>query len=338
MDLSEMLDRKDGPALPQRSVANRRTQIKSKQTAETDLKSFRPNLGATEEVDEDESENDDDDEDEDDDEEEDEDEEFSDGSEFDEEDEEDNEAALAKLDSLVTNLSGKRSLPVDDDDEKADSSFPAVSASEAAKKRRRLLLSKERTEAVPEGDFAGNAEGGKLTLDSLLSTLSGAQAKALQKSLKPLQAKRARNGAGADDEDDLIAAEVARLSKDEAAILARERARKLASASNAKNNPLKAPSALPAPLAPLHQAKIERQAAREGQEKVVHKWEDTVKQMRGIDTKDEDGGEQRLVLPLRSGGPGKGVTNAELVAKFNVSRLVSGMDDRREGHARLFAC
>lgn len=151
---------------------------------------------------------------------------------------------------------------------------------------------------------------GKLTLESMLATLSGPQQAALKKSLRPLT-----NTRDSLDDSDALAYEHARLSEAENALLARERSK--ADAANSRN-PLKAAGALPAPLAPLHQAKVERLAAKERMGTKVKKWDETVKAMRGISTKDgADDPEQRLVLPLRSEGEGKGTTGAELVAKFN---------------------
>lgn len=144
----------------------------------------------------------------------------------------------------------------------------------------------------------------------MLATLSGPQQAALKKSLRPLTSTRENL-----DDSDALAYEHARLSSAENDLLARERSK--ADAANSRN-PLKAAGALPAPLAPLHQAKVERLAAKERMGTEVKKWDETVKAMRGISTKDgADDPEQRLVLPLRSEGEGKGTTGAELVAKFN---------------------
>lgn len=99
---------------------------------------------------------------------------------------------------------------------------------------------------------------GKLTLDTMLAAFSGPQAAALRKTLKPLA------GSAATDNEVSLAGEVSRLMHDEATHLERERSKK---ARNKSTSALKQAGPLPAPLAPLHQAKIERQAAKEKQQK-----------------------------------------------------------------------
>lgn len=105
----------------------------------------------------------------------------------------------------------------------------------------------------------------------LLGGLPSEQAASLRKTLKPLANA---SSAGKETDTTVLGEEVARLTAAEKAILERERQRK----QDAKlRNPLKMSGALPAPLAPLHQAKIERQAARERMDDEIHKWDDTVK-------------------------------------------------------------
>lgn len=152
---------------------------------------------------------------------------------------------------------------------------------------------------------------GKLTLDDLLSPLSPSQASALKKTLKPLSGLTKTQVS----KDSTLAAEVSRLTAGEAALLERERQKQF---DSRLQKPLKQSGALPAPLAPLHQAKVERQAAREKLDEHVKKWDETVKVMRGIGKEGADDPESRLVLPLMTQGLGKGTSGAELVAKFAV--------------------
>lgn len=228
---------------------------------------------------------------------------------------EDDPERLAKLEQLISGLasqtsSQKRAL---------DSGDSAAESGEGIKKKRRTLLHNERTEAVPEGEFAaapgaGSGSGGKLTLDAMLSSLTGsgsASVEALKKSLRPLSALSSPAAS-----DSPFEAEYARLTADEAALLARERAKK----ADSKKRKTAATGALPAPLAPLHQAKVERKAAKEKQEEEVKKWEETVNRMRGVAKDGADDPEARLILPLQTQGKGKGTSSAELVAKFAVRR------------------
>lgn len=223
---------------------------------------------------------------------------------------EDDSGALQKLGGIVDRLGGSKKRSA------ADTQAASEQADERdlQRKKRRLMLARERTEALPEGEFSAGASSGKLTIDSLLSTLDSGQASALKQSLKPLLAASKRNNTTVEDANNAIEAELYRLTADEKALLTRERRKE-------KNNPLKAPGALPAPLAPLHQAKIERQAAKEKQDEKIREWDETVKYMKGVNREGEDDPQNRLDLKALndSQGKGKGVTSAQLVAKFTVS-------------------
>jgi hypothetical protein len=145
----------------------------------------------------------------------------------------------------------------------------------------------------------------------MLAAFSGPQAAALRKTLKPLA-----GGTTSADNEVSLAGEVSRLVHDEATHLERERSKK---ARNKSTSALRQAGPLPAPLAPLHQAKIERQAAKEKQAEEVKKWEETVKYMRGINKEGADDPEHRLVLPLLDAAPKQGSSAAEMVSKFKVS-------------------
>lgn len=229
----------------------------------------------------------------------------------DEDEDEDDEAALAKLGGIVSKLGRDNKRSAEDDEAEAD----APDEREVQRKRRKLLLARERNEALPEGEFNTGRTSGKLTIDSLLSTLDNKQASALKQSLKPLIAAAKHGKTTVEDANNAIEAELSRLTADEQALLARERKK------DVSKNPLKAPGALPAPLAPLHQAKIERQAAKEKQDEKIREWDETVKYMKGVNRDGEDDPQNRLDLKALndSQGKGKGVTSAELVAKFTVS-------------------
>lgn len=273
MDLSEMLRDDESTSKPSSGAQGRSAPSSKASGGEDDLKQFGPGFM---QQDGDDSEDD-----------EEEDEESEDGagsgSNSDDEDsllsgsdiEEDDPEALSKLNSLIDGIaaSSKRRRPDEAEADEYRSPFDQEETDIASKKRKKNLLRQERTEALPEGDFVvtggGTANGGKVTLESMLSTLDPTQVAAIKKSLKPLQST-----GSADQTDSAFEAELARLSATEAALLQKERKRKLESKSN---NLLKAPGALPAPLAPLHQAKIERQAAKEAMNEEVKKWEDTVK-------------------------------------------------------------
>lgn len=226
------------------------------------------------------------------------------------EDEGDDLEALEKLGGMVSQLGGSKKRSADD----AQATTKEVDERELQRKKRRLMLLRERTEGLPEGEFSAGGSSGKLTIDSLLSTLDTAQASALKQSLKPLFASSKQSSTTVEDASNAIEAELYRLTADEKALLTRERRKE-------KSNPLKAPGALPAPLAPLHQAKIERQAAKEKQDEKIREWDETVKYMKGVNRDGEDDPQNRLDLKALndSQGKGKGVTSAELVAKFNVS-------------------
>lgn len=310
MDLSEMLDSSTKPA---RSGATSRNE----ETADN-LRAFKPSLDdqaeqGSDERDEDESgseaveDSEDDVSDEDDAEEEEEDTEITDDS-GDDDDAEDGAGALKKLQGLIAAMPSSNKRALVDAEETAVADLSA-----GVDRKRRKVAIKERTEALPEGEFAATStKGGKVTLDALLSGLDTDQAASLRKSLKPLAGQSGSNSSRDGSFD--IQAEVDRLKAGESASLARERARK----ANASSSALKQAGPLPAPLAPLHQAKIERQAAKEKLDEHVQKWGDTVKYMRGISKDGADDPESRLVLPLQTQGAGKGVSGAELVAKFNV--------------------
>lgn len=224
--------------------------------------------------------------------------------------EEEDDEALEKLGGIVSQLSRDRKRTAND----AEDGAGEVNERDLLRKKRRLLLARERNEALPEGEFSAGASSGKLTIDSLLSTLGTEQATALKQSLKPLIAASKNGSTTVEDASDAIEAELYRLTADEKALLTRERRKE-------KSNPLKAPGALPAPLAPLHQAKIERQAAKEKQDEKIREWDETVKYMKGVNRDGEDDPQNRLDLKAlnESQGKGKGVTSAELVAKFTVS-------------------
>lgn len=283
---------------------------------EDDLRSFKPGSLASKKASLVQSQSGSDEDEEDDGEDEDEEDEEED-SDFDsEEDEEgqdeDDDDALGKLGSVIAKLSGKRTAEGRDGVQSQE-----LDEREILKKRRRLMQASERNEAMPEGEFsAGPSSGanGKLTIDSLLSTLGNEQASALRQSLKPLIAANRRGDTTVEDASNAIEAELYRLNADEKALLTRERKKE-------RSNPLKAPGAIPAPLAPLHQAKIERQAAREKQADKILEWNETVKYMKGVNREGEDDPESRLDLKALndSQGKGKGITSAELVAKFTVS-------------------
>lgn len=227
---------------------------------------------------------------------------------------EDDEAALDKLGSLVSGLNRDNKRAADDSEGEAEE----VDERELQRKRRRILLARERNEALPEGEFNTGRASGKLTIDSLLSSLGSEQASALKQSLKPLIASAKHGNTTVDDANNAIEAELSRLTADEKALLTRSR-------QKVSSNPLKAPGALPAPLAPLHQAKIERQAAKEKQDETIREWDETVKYMKGINRDGEDDPQNRLDLKALndSQGKGKGTTSAELVAKFTVSTALT---------------
>lgn len=270
--------------------------------------SFKPGALAAEDDDE----LDEDDEDEEDEEEDSDEDGVSDEESLDED--EDDEAALNKLGSLVSGLNRDNKRAADDSEDEAEE----VDERELQRKRRRILLARERNEALPEGEFNTGRASGKLTIDSLLSSLGTEQASALKQSLKPLIASAKHGNTTVDDANNAIEAELSRLTADEKALLTRSR-------QKVSSNPLKAPGALPAPLAPLHQAKIERQAAKEKQDETIREWDETVKYMKGINRDGEDDPQNRLDLKALndSQGKGKGTTSAEMVAKFTVSTALT---------------
>lgn len=315
MDLSEVLARQvrkekeaeaktlGRTAKASAAASTSKSMAQIQEVDEENLFSFKPgSLGSMED------DGDDSDQDEEDEEDSEEDADSSDSN--DPEEEEDDSEALAKLGDVVSKLGHEKKRAANDEMQGPNEE---VDERDLQRKRRKLMLARERNEALPEGEYAAGAVSGKLTIDSLLSTLGTEQASALKQSLKPLIAASKRGSTTVEDANNAIEAELYRLNADEQALLTRQRRKE-------KSNPLKAPGALPAPLAPLHQAKIERQAAKEKQDEKIREWDETVRYMKGVNREGEDDPQNRLDLKALndSQGKGKGVTSAELVAKFTV--------------------
>jgi hypothetical protein len=200
-----------------------------------DLTSFKPTPFGSVQNDEVEEEKSDDEEEEDDEDDESEEEpDDEDASEEDDEEEEDDNEALMKLDGFVSNLGRDKKRAAEDDGDEHTPKKGAIDEREASKKRRRLMLARERNEALPEGEFYAGGSSGKLTIDSLLSTLDTAQASALKQSLKPLITAAKRGKTTVEDATSAIEAELSRLTADEQALLAKERR------TERTGNPLKA--------------------------------------------------------------------------------------------------
>lgn len=314
MDLSEVLARQvrkekaaEAKALGKEFVASTSKNITTIQEEdEENLISFKPGSLGSAEDDEEESDMEEE-------EEGDSDEDLPSNDSDNSDEDEDDAEALQKLGNIVSRLgSDKKRAAADDPQELADE----ANERDLQRKKRKLMLARERNEALPEGEFSAGTASGKLTIDALLSTLNADQASALKQSLKPLIAASKSGSTTVEDANNAIEAELYRLNADEQALLSRERRKE-------KSNPLKAPGALPAPLAPLHQAKIERQAAKEKQDEKIREWDETVKYMKGVSREGEDDPQNRLDLKSLndSQGKGKGVTSAELVAKFTVSSV-----------------
>ncbi|GAA5916095.1 hypothetical protein JCM6882_003934 [Rhodosporidiobolus microsporus] len=170
----------------------------------------------------------------------------------------DDEGALDKLDSFVEGLDSKKRKAGDDGDDAG------------GKKKKRVVL-KERTEALPEGEFAAvNADEGKVNLDDLLSGFSDSKnprLASLRKSLKPLT--------GSSSSTDKL---------------------------TTTNSHLKSSGALAAPLPGRLQDKIDREAAYEKTKEETDKWNETVRRMKGESGLGVEGARhERLTLPLMGG-------------------------------------
>ncbi|GAA5828727.1 hypothetical protein JCM11251_005854 [Rhodosporidiobolus azoricus] len=191
----------------------------------------------------------------------------------------DDEGALDKLDSFVDGLDSKKRKSRDDEDDAG------------GKKKKRVVL-KERTEALPEGEFAAvNADEGKVNLDDLLSSFSDSKnprLASLRKSLKPL------SGSSSSSADKLTTT----------------------------NSHLKSSGALAAPLPGRLQDKIDREAAYEKTKEETDKWNETVRRMKGESGLGVEGARhERLTLPLM-GGAGdvrRDPNAAEWSAKFQAT-------------------
>ncbi|CAA2976698.1 U3 small nucleolar RNA-associated 14 [Olea europaea subsp. europaea] len=128
----------------------------------------------------------------------------------------------------------------------------------------------------------------------MLSALPAAQAAAFRKSLKPLLSSNSN--------------------------------------STTKKSILQTPGALPAPLELRHQAKLNRQAAKEKLDTELATWQDTIASVRGIGSRQSEFGDHRISLPLAHAGsatsnlsaPIKKVdqTTAEWGSKFLPSSLM----------------
>ena len=229
----------------------------------------------------------------------------------DEDNSEDDDESMLSDDEVDEDAAGRLTaliggLPTTKPDTNGVTSDTQVADANVPRKKRRLFDMQEQTERMPESEFAvTRSDQTKLTLDMMLGGLPADQAALLKKSLKPLAATTKTLQPKGKDAD--IAAEVARLSASEAALLARERQQKQ---DNKLKSILRMPGALPVPLAPLHQAKIERQAAKERMGVEVKKWDETVKS-------------SAFNVTSRKRDEADGTSQCEVSAKMGMTRLKS---------------
>ncbi|KAK4049460.1 hypothetical protein OIO90_005411 [Microbotryomycetes sp. JL221] len=183
-------------------------------------------------------------------------------SQIDSDEQDDSDGDFDKLTSFVDNLDGKK--------RKLDGQ-----GQQLGNKRKRIVL-KERTEALPEGEFvaigARDSNDGKVNLDDLLGSFADSKdpkLASLRKSLKPLASSSTST---------------------------------LNAAPSSSKAHLKSAGPLAAPLPARLQDKIDREAAYEQTKQQVDGWNETVRKMKGqAGLSTNDARHEKLSLPLLGG-------------------------------------
>lgn len=85
------------------------------------------------------------------------------------------------------------------------------------------------------------------------------------------------------------------------------------SSKDSKKSGLQAPGALPVPLELRHQARLNRQAAKEKLDTELATWQETISSMRGIGSRQSNYGDHRISLPLAQ--PGSATSNLSAPVK-----------------------